>query len=155
MNNELIFKAVEWDNLPDFDLYMDQLLTYIEKHCAILFTGDERIITASMINNYVKIGLIKRPNGKKYDREQIAQLIMIIALKRVMPLDSIRNLLIPFEENDFEKHYRNFCSVQTDIQKTFNASMTDSALQNALTASAYSLLSIRQINKNNDKETEK
>ena len=51
----------EWDELPDFGLYMDQLVTYVAR----TFPGiSGRLdLTSSMINNYVKAGLIDKPTG--------------------------------------------------------------------------------------------
>ena len=77
----------EWDELPDFGLYMDQLVTYVAR----TFPGiSGRLdLTSSMINNYVKAGLIDKPTGKKYSREALAQLLMISLMKVSTPLDKI------------------------------------------------------------------
>ncbi|MFA7206355.1 MAG: DUF1836 domain-containing protein, partial [Saccharofermentanales bacterium] len=58
---------VNWEALPDLDLYMDQVLTYMDRQLS-LFQKDEenKLLTSSMINNYVKDGLIPRPEKKKY-----------------------------------------------------------------------------------------
>ncbi len=51
------------------------------------------MLTPSMINNYVKSGLIHRPVRKKYGRAQLAQLSMICALKQAIPLETLKLLL--------------------------------------------------------------
>lgn len=47
-------------------------------------------MTKSMVNNYVKVGMIPRPTGKKYDRDHLAMLIMIGVLKQALSMESIR-----------------------------------------------------------------
>ena len=77
-----------WDSLPDFGLYMDQLLLFTQR-CV---PGE---LTAGMVNSYVKTGLMARPKGKKSSRAALAQLLMIASLKQALPLDSLRRLLHP------------------------------------------------------------
>ena len=77
-----------WDSLPDFGLYMDQLLLFTQR-CV---PGE---LTAGMVNSYVKAGLMDRPKGKKYSRAALAQLLMIASLKQALPLDGLRRLLHP------------------------------------------------------------
>ena len=67
----------EWESLPDFGLYMDQLLIFTERY----LPGG---LTAGMVNSYVKNGLVKRPVGKKYDKESLAQILMTGILKAVV-----------------------------------------------------------------------
>ena len=80
-----------WAALPDLGLYMDQVMTLMTRVLGSMPGGGE--ITKSMVNNYVKAGLIRRPSGKKYDRDQLAQLIMIAVLKQALSMDEIAALL--------------------------------------------------------------
>lgn len=75
-------RPVEWEQLPDFALYMDQVLSYMDRQ-VIRFDGDD-VLTAAMINNYTKSGLAPRAEGKKYGREHLAYFTAICVLKRVM-----------------------------------------------------------------------
>lgn len=75
-------RPVEWDQLPDFSLYMDQVLSYMDRQ-VIRFDEDDGL-TAAMVNNYTKSGLVPRAEGKKYSREHLAYLTVICVLKRVM-----------------------------------------------------------------------
>ncbi|MEG2436073.1 MAG: DUF1836 domain-containing protein, partial [Ruthenibacterium sp.] len=55
-----------WNELPDMDLYMDQVIGQLDKYLAVLSTPDtEHFITASMINNYVKLRLVPAPVKKR------------------------------------------------------------------------------------------
>ena len=75
-------RPVDWDQLPDFSLYMDQVLSYMDRQ-VIRFDEDDGL-TAAMVNNYTKSGLVPRAEGKKYGREHLAYLTVICVLKRVM-----------------------------------------------------------------------
>lgn len=45
-------RPVDWDQLPDFSLYMDQVLSYMDRQ-VIRFDEDDGL-TAAMVNNYTK-----------------------------------------------------------------------------------------------------
>ena len=103
----------EWDELPDFGLYMDQLVTYVAR----TFPGiSGRLdLTSSMINNYVKAGLIEKPTGKKYSREALAQLLMIVPLKMTTPMELVKSLLHPDDGTETETLYRQFRQYQEQV----------------------------------------
>lgn len=75
-------RPVEWDQLPDFALYMDQVLSYMDRQ--VIRFDEEDSLTAAMVNNYTKSGLVPRAEGKKYNRDHLAYLTAICVLKRVM-----------------------------------------------------------------------
>lgn len=84
-----------WNDLPEIDLYMDQVIVLMEKYLSDL-TSDEdenKLITPSMINNYVKLNIIPAPNKKKYSREHLAYLLIICSLKQVIPIPRIKELI--------------------------------------------------------------
>ena len=88
---------MDWDQLPDFSLYMDQVLSYMDRQ-VIRFDGDDGL-TAAMVNNYTKSGLAPRAEGKKYGREHLAYFTAICVLKRVMSTRDM-DLLIREELQD-------------------------------------------------------
>ena len=90
-------RPVDWDQLPDFSLYMDQVLSYMDRQ-VIRFDGDDGL-TAAMVNNYTKSGLAPRAEGKKYGREHLAYFTVICILKRVMSTRDM-DLLIREELQD-------------------------------------------------------
>ena len=75
-------RPAAWDHLPDFSLYMDQVLNYMDRQVIRFDEADG--LTAAMVNNYTKSGLVPRAKGKKYDREHLAYLTTICVLKHVM-----------------------------------------------------------------------
>jgi len=80
-----------WDALPDFGLYMDQVIVLMERALEGVLPKGE--LTKSMVNNYVKVGLIPRPVGKKYEREHLAMLLMVCILKQALSMEEIAALL--------------------------------------------------------------
>lgn len=77
----------QWELLPDIGLYMDQVITLMDRTFSPALPKGE--MTKSMVNNYVKVGLIPRPVGKKYDREHLAMVLMICVLKQALSMESI------------------------------------------------------------------
>lgn len=101
-------KLPYWEELPEIDLYMDQVIVLMEKYLSFHKTNeDDVIITHSMINNYVKHGIMPPPKKKKYSREHIAYLIIICSLKQALPIQDIKELI----ENRVKR---------TSIQETLN-----------------------------------
>ena len=77
-----------WEDFPDFELYMDQLVNLGNRYLTG-FLGAP--LTPSMINSYVKKGLMSRPVKKKYNATHLAELLVISLLKSVYPLETIKN----------------------------------------------------------------
>lgn len=88
-------KLPYWEDLPDIDLYMDQVIVLMEKYLSwyIEYDSENKIITPSMINNYVKLGIMPAPIKKKYSKTHIAHLIIICILKSVIPISEIKSLI--------------------------------------------------------------
>lgn len=82
-----------YDEIPSIDLYMDQLVGFLEDTLAPLYQPGEKIITRSMVNNYVKQGVLAAATGKKYTRAHVAYLVVICTLKQTFSLSEI-DLLI-------------------------------------------------------------
>ena len=108
------YAPIQWEQIPDLGLYMDQVITFIERQCKALYVEGERIFTPAMVNNYVKMGLVDRPDGKKYGRAQLAQLLMICMLKQAASAEGMKQLLIPSEGEDIQALYAHFCALQTE-----------------------------------------
>ena len=84
-------RPVPWEQFPDIDLYMDQVLSYMPRQ-QVASDGDDQL-TASMVNNYIKEGVLAHANGKKYTREHLAFLTAISHLKRVLSVKDTGLLL--------------------------------------------------------------
>lgn len=135
------YEPTAWTLIPDLGLYMDQIVAYIEQQLEPLYgAGAKGLITPSMINNYVKSGHLPRPLGKKYYREHLALLIMIVTLKPVASMDDISKLTALSEGKTVEQLYSEFCKTQQTVFRTISIDPAASALQHAVTATAYRLV---------------
>ena len=138
------YRPVSWEQIPDLGLYMDQVVTFITRVYEPLYGDDiHGHLSPSMINNYVKSQLIPRPNGKKYNREQIALLMMIVALKQTCSMEDIRKLLNHRAGRSAEGLYDAFCLQFSQVIRamcgdTISLSAPQSALDFAILASGYS-----------------
>lgn len=108
-----------WEELPNVDLYMDQILTFINGSLSecINYSDEEdnkknQILTKTMINNYVKNNILEPPVKKKYSKTQCAKLFVICILKQVFSMNEISNLInIALESTDIAHAYNSFCSL--------------------------------------------
>ena len=98
------FALPQWQELPGFGLYLDQVLGLT----AAAWGTAAAPLTAGMVNSYVKSGLVERPEKKKYSRAALAQLIMITFLKQTSSMDSLQALLHPADGTDAEEIYSRF-----------------------------------------------
>ena len=99
----------KWDEIPELDLYLDQVLLYVNNVCGSYISAADKGLTASMINNYVKHGYISKPVKKKYQRRQVARLIAITTLKTVFSIQEISATLnMLHKEADSRELYDDF-----------------------------------------------
>lgn len=164
-----------WDKLPDIDLYMDQVVTYIISQLQIDETEKESILTPSMVNNYVKSGALPSPIQKKYNKEHLFYLIVFRTLKSVLSINSIKQLFDNIvKDNEISTIHDNFKNIfESLLQKTIQSltseinddidSLSQLALRLAIEAHVkkviaekiIELLILPKPQEENEKETEK
>lgn len=84
------------DTMPDMDLYIDQTEGFFRKFLDRIDGGlSEKYVTKSTINNYAKKGLIARPNGKKYTKEHLVMIAMVIYLRSIFKMEDISKIMKP------------------------------------------------------------
>ena len=147
-------RPVEWEQLPDFALYMDQVLSYMDRQFIRFDEADT--LTAAMVNNYTKSGLVPRAEGKRYNREHLAYLTAICILKRVMSTRDM-DMLIHEElqgSHSVESGYNAFCAsldkalnITVDEMESRPAgdSLADAAIHFALLSYAAGVASSRYV----------
>ena len=90
---------------------MDQVLSLISRYFRDFPGFGEKGLTSSMVNNYVKLGIIPAPERKKYNRVHLAYLVIICILKTVMPITMIRDMIssMVIDKASYETLYNRFC----------------------------------------------
>lgn len=91
------------DEIPNIDLYMDQITTFIENELAGTKRYEEdKVLTKTMINNYTKNNLLLPPDRKKYSKDHIIMLTFIYYLKNIISINDIKKLLDPINKTYFK-----------------------------------------------------
>lgn len=117
------FHIPRWNEIPKIDLYLDQLVCLLEQYLSNYIKNDdsEKIITKTMINNYVKHNIINPPVNKKYNKEHMAYLFVIFILKQIYSIDEIKKMLdLAIKTSPIDQSYNRFCSeLEKAIKMTF------------------------------------
>lgn len=91
------------EEIPNIDLYMDQVTTFMDTHLTSSKRYEEdKILTKTMINNYTKNDLLPPPLKKKYSKEHMLLLIFIYYFKNILSITDIQALLLPITERFFQ-----------------------------------------------------
>lgn len=89
--------------VPDIDLYMDQVTTFMDDHLNDAKRyNDDKILTKTMINNYAKNKLLPPPIKKKYSKDHMLILIYIFYFKNILSISDIQSLLGPLTDKFFD-----------------------------------------------------
>lgn len=93
---------VKPDEIPNIDLYMDQVTTFMDKHLeSSKRYSEDKLLTKTMINNYTKNNLLPSPEKKKYTKDHMYLLIFIYYMKNVLSISDIQSILGPLTESFF------------------------------------------------------
>ena len=114
------FQLPSWEELPKIELYMDQVIALLSEYLELFsaVSNDDKLITPTMINNYVKLKIIPAPVKKRYSKVHLAYLIMVCILKQTLAISTISKIIPPdLEEKELKSIYTSFVKNQT---KSFN-----------------------------------
>ncbi|MGX7163248.1 DUF1836 domain-containing protein [Enterococcus massiliensis] len=108
------FHLPRWEALPDFNLYMDQVIQLIDQYLSQVIQPEKHtLLTPSMVNNYVKLGLIPAPQKKRYTRKHVAFLIAITMLKQILTIPEIKDgIIFQGKTSGIQEAYNIFCQEQ-------------------------------------------
>jgi len=97
-------KYIMSEDIPNIDLYMDQVTTFMDKHLkSSKRYDDDKLLTKTMINNYTKNELLPPPNKKKYTKDHMFLLIFIYYFKNVLSMNDIQSIFNPLTRRYFDK----------------------------------------------------
>ncbi|MBC8062495.1 MAG: DUF1836 domain-containing protein [Clostridiaceae bacterium] len=135
------FNDISLSDIPEIDLYMDQVTTLFEKKLYPLKRDEEdKIMTKTMINNYAKAKIFPPVKSKKYNKEQIILLELIYNLKQNLTLTDINRVFTPIIEDgkkeektlaSIESLYGNFLRLKRDQSEAFETQFNQ--LRNEIT----------------------
>ncbi len=104
-------KYIMPDDIPNIDLYMDQVTTFMDKHLkSSKRYNEDKLLTKTMINNYTKNELLPPPNKKKYTKEHMFLLIFIYYFKNILSINDIQSIFNPLTE----RYYKDNSSVKLE-----------------------------------------
>lgn len=95
----------EWNSIPDFGLYMDQVIVLLEQYLSFIPTpagAKEHIVTSATINNYVRLKIMPAPVKRKYHRVHIAYLVMILTMKQSLSISDVQKVIPPMDSSEDE-----------------------------------------------------
>jgi hypothetical protein len=94
------FTDITLQDIPNLDLYMDQVTTLFEdKLNSTKRNPEDKIMTKTMINNYAKSKIFSPVKSKKYNKDQIILLCLIYNLKQSLSLSDISKVFKPIVED--------------------------------------------------------
>lgn len=110
----------EWETFPSIELYMDQVIALINQYLEIFEADREEkdyVVTAAMVNNYVKMKIVPAPVKKRYTKVHLAYLVMVCTLKQTLSMEMIKKIIpVDMEEGQVRQVYASFVQNQ---KKTF------------------------------------
>ncbi len=150
----------DWDELPTIPLYMDQVVLLLNRYLEIFsaVSNEDKLITSTMINNYVKMRIIPAPIKKKYSKIHMAYLIIVCILKQTLSISTISQIIPPdLDENTIQSVYASFVKNQAKafsyvteqikavarpilLEDSGNDRMNDLVMQVAVSANVFKLL---------------
>lgn len=116
------YRLPAWEEIPDFGLYMDQVITLLSQHLDYLPREDkgDTLVTPTAINNYVRLKIMPAPEKKRYRRVHLAYLLMICTLKQTMTIAQIQKIIpVGLSEDEVRQLYSNYVARHAQIGKDF------------------------------------
>ncbi len=122
------------EEIPNIDLYMDQVTTFMDEHFSSTKRySEDKILTKTMINNYTKNNLLPPSVKKKYSREHMLLLILIYYFKNILSIKDIETVLEPLREKYFATDstlqlsdiYREVCEMEKSRIEPMKASVKE------------------------------
>lgn len=121
----------EWDSIPNFGLYMDQVIVLLEQYLSFIPSPvgtKEHFVTSSTINNYVRLKIMPAPVKRKYHRVHIAYLIMILTMKQSLSISDVQRVIPPnSSEEEVRAVYENYSEKFRRLALFFNQQVQSGA----------------------------
>lgn len=125
-------KYIVPDDIPNIDLYMDQVTTFMDKHLkSSKRYSEDKLLTKTMINNYTKNKLLPPPINKKYTKEHMFLLIFIYYFKNILTINDIQSIFNPLTQRFYgsktdvglEEIYEEIFRIEKDLTDSLTKDM--------------------------------
>jgi len=119
LNSLYRIEHIKPEDIPNIDLYMDQVTTFMDTRLSSSKRHPEdKILTKTMINNYAKNKLLPPPVKKKYSKEHLLVMIFIYYFKGILSITDIQALMNPITEKYFQNDQK--FSIETIYNEVFS-----------------------------------
>ena len=119
LNSLSRIEHIKPEDIPNIDLYMDQVTTFMDTRLSSSKRHPEdKILTKTMINNYAKNKLLPPPVKKKYSKEHLLVMIFIYYFKGILSITDIQALMNPITEKYFQNDQK--FSIETIYNEVFS-----------------------------------
>ena len=133
MENLNLDKKINLEDIPEIDLYMDQVIQLFENKLSVLKRKEEdKVLTKTMINNYAKAKLLMSIKNKKYSKEHLILMSLIYDLKGALSINDIKltldNIVKKYENNeeyDLRSLYKTYLDMNSQDVNEFKEYMND------------------------------
>ncbi|NFT05941.1 MULTISPECIES: DUF1836 domain-containing protein [unclassified Clostridium] len=133
MENLNLDKKINLEDIPEIDLYMDQVIQLFENKLSVLKRKEEdKVLTKTMINNYAKAKLLMSIKNKKYSKEHLILMSLIYDLKGALSINDIKltldNIVKKYENNeeyDLRALYKTYLDMNSQDVNEFKEYMSD------------------------------
>ncbi|ACD51716.1 MULTISPECIES: DUF1836 domain-containing protein [Clostridium] len=133
MENLNLDKKINLEDIPELDLYMDQVIQLFENKLSVLKRKEEdKVLTKTMINNYAKAKLLMSIKNKKYSKEHLILMSLIYDLKGALSINDIKltldNIVKKYENNeeyDLRSLYKTYLDMNSQDVNEFKEYMND------------------------------
>jgi len=118
------YKLPRYEELTPYPVVMRQLITILDNYLSIFCVpGEEQILTQSMINSYVRKKIVKAPEKKDYNKNQIIHFLIIGILKQVISIPEVSKLIkMQIKQYPIDVAYNYFCAeIEDALQVTFGS----------------------------------
>lgn len=116
------YRLPAWEEIPNLELYMDQVITLLNHYLDFLPREEkaDKVITATAINNYVRLKIMPAPKKKRYSRIHIAYLIMICTLKQTLTISDVQKIIpMGLSESAVRELYDNYAGQHREMAEYF------------------------------------
>lgn len=126
INNLNLSDNITLDDIPDIDLYMDQVIQLFErKYAKTVRNDEEKVLTKTMINNYAKGQLFMPIKNKRYSKTNLILISLIYQMKGFLSIKDIKSTLEPMVKKCNEGNVEDLREIYKSYLDMYNSKIED------------------------------